>query len=113
MIPRPCLTCGRASRGTRCPEHTREFQRQRDIARGTPTQRGYDAAWRALRPAILARDGYVCQLCGLPGADSVDHIIPMAQGGDRLDPSNLRAAHRSCNSAAGGATRRTGGWGSF
>jgi 5-methylcytosine-specific restriction endonuclease McrA len=37
-------------------------------------------------------------------ATTVDHIIPIADGGDMYDPTNLRAACHRCNSA-GGADR--------
>jgi 5-methylcytosine-specific restriction endonuclease McrA len=60
--------------------------------------------------AILARDGYVCHLCGLPIpveadpsyalAGVIDHDVPRALGGSD-DPSNLFAAHRVCNSRKG------------
>ncbi|GMV27712.1 MAG: HNH endonuclease [Phycisphaerae bacterium] len=53
-----------------------------------------------LRAATLDAYGTVCHLCGRPGADSADHLIPRALGGpDTLD--NLRPAHKSCNSARG------------
>ncbi|WP_296216258.1 HNH endonuclease [uncultured Corynebacterium sp.] len=52
----------------------------------------------ALRGQVLATHGTVCHLCGMPGATSIDHIIPRAAGGtDDLD--NLRPAHVSCNSS--------------
>lgn len=46
----------------------------------------------------------LCWLCGLPGADSVDHVIPLRvlRETGRMDlaedPANLRPAHLSCNS---------------
>ena len=79
------------------------------------------AAWRAIRPIILERDGWKCQvpkLGGKPGevcgktehpkeSMPVDHIIPKADGGELLDPENLRASCVYCNSArAGRATAR-------
>ena len=52
--------------------------------------------------ATLLQDSPACALCGRPGADTADHIIPYDAGGsDDLD--NLRPAHRSCNSRAGAA----------
>lgn len=61
----------------------------------------YDHDWRAIRPVILARDNHECQV-RLPGctskATAVDHRIPLAEGGARLDPDNLRAVCKSCNS---------------
>jgi 5-methylcytosine-specific restriction endonuclease McrA len=46
---------------------------------------------------ILARENYVCHLCGFYGADTIDHLLPLADGGGYTH-ENLRAAHRSCNS---------------
>ena len=48
--------------------------------------------------AVLARDGDLCWLCGRPGANSPDHVLPQSMGGGH-DVGNLRAAHRWCNSA--------------
>ena len=73
--------------------------------------------WRALRVGILERDQYVCHMCGggipvdpgpgyQPWAGSVDHVVPVAHGGDRWDPGNLRAAHLICNVRAGASVRR-------
>ena len=53
--------------------------------------------WLRLRRQILERDGFVCRLCGLPGATSVDHRTPLCEGGHPTDPANLQAAHLSCN----------------
>ena len=41
-----------------------------------------------------------CALCGDPGADTVDHILPVSKGGTAA-LENLRPAHRKCNSARG------------
>lgn len=60
----------------------------------------YDSKWQAIRLEVLARDGGLCRL-GLTGctrvADQVDHIVPLSEGGARLELSNLRAACRHCN----------------
>lgn len=49
-------------------------------------------AWQRLRLTILERDGRRCYLCGGGGADAVDHIIAVSQGGTD-DPNNLSAVH--------------------
>jgi 5-methylcytosine-specific restriction endonuclease McrA len=59
------------------------------------------------RGEIFERDGWVCQLCFKPinrrlkgrksKAPSIDHIIPLALGGDDT-PDNVQAAHFGCNS---------------
>jgi 5-methylcytosine-specific restriction endonuclease McrA len=85
-LPRSCK-CGRLHRsGERCP------------LIGAPLSSiGY---WPALRKKILIRDSYICWLCDLPGANTVDHVMPRSLGGTN-DEWNLRAAHRSCNSKKG------------
>lgn len=61
------------------------------------------------RLAIYERDGWACHLCGDPVARdvpsvthplaaSLDHIIPQRLGGSH-DPTNLKTAHRGCNSS--------------
>jgi 5-methylcytosine-specific restriction endonuclease McrA len=60
----------------------------------------YDAEWRAVRLAVMERDGWRCQLvlAGCTGAaEQVDHIVPLSEGGVRLDPFNLRASCAPCN----------------
>lgn len=55
--------------------------------------RGSTRAWRNLRAAILATNN-TCALCQRPGADTVDHIIPVAARPDlEYEPSNLRPMH--------------------
>jgi hypothetical protein len=64
---------------------------------------------RAVRPlvnAIVQRDGGVCWLCGLLGADSADHEPPrrdLVRLGvlNPDDPAYLRAAHLICNKRRG------------
>jgi 5-methylcytosine-specific restriction endonuclease McrA len=55
--------------------------------------------------------GDICYLCGRkidlllkagnPGAPEMEDIIPVSQGGNPLDPDNLRPAHKSCNGRKG------------
>lgn len=68
----------------------------------------------AQKDAVLRRDGYKCQICGIsreyldekvPGLGDylrleVDHIIPIAQGG-KSDESNLQCLCWRCNAAKG------------
>ena len=60
---------------------------------GSPT-------WRRLRLMVLERDGHLCQLRGprcTMKATEVDHIVPLADGGDWYEPVNLRASCKPCN----------------
>lgn len=45
----------------------------------------------------LATFGEICALCGMPGANSADHIIPISKGGAVYVLENLQPAHRRCN----------------
>lgn len=75
----------------RCPNH----ERQRERARGSAHQRGYDARWRAYRKKYL-EEHPLCVLCQAEGrvepSTVVDHI--KAHKGDEAlfwDPTNYRA----------------------
>lgn len=57
-------------------------------------------AWKRARAYVLARSR-ICWICGHAGANSVDHIVPIAAGGDPLALANLAPAHISCNSRKG------------
>ena len=41
---------------------------------------------------VMLQHGRVCHVCGLPMADEVDHVVPLAEGGAD-DESNLRPIH--------------------
>lgn len=60
--------------------------------------------FQRLKVRVIRRDGGICHLCGQPGADSADHLIPHSQGGtDAM--SNLAAVHHNvepkCNRLRG------------
>lgn len=67
-----------------------------------PTQRILNR-WRRSKPP--------CSICGQPIAYDVhhldpqaltlDHIVPIARGGDPWAPTNHQPAHRGCNKAKG------------
>lgn len=52
-----------------------------------------------LRRAVIAAHGYRCVYCNAK-ADSADHILPTALGGEE-SPRNLVAACQPCNSTKG------------
>ena len=105
-VLRPCLDCGRLGQGSRCEPHRLARGRAVDHARGrpSPAERGYDYTYRTNRARLLATDD-VCWICGQRGADTADHLISLAEGGSN-DMSNLRPAHRRCNSRRGGQGNR-------
>lgn len=110
-LQRLCATpgCDELTAGRRCQSHVRAVER----ARGTSTERGYDAAWQRIRKVILARDDYRCRLrlsrCTRI-ATTVDHIVPLSAGGPRLDPENLQAACSQCNFSKGGYRHHRPAW---
>jgi 5-methylcytosine-specific restriction endonuclease McrA len=58
-------------------------------------------SFRKMRQRILETSN-ICWLCGQPGADTVDHIIPLSIDPSLAeDPTNLLPAHRGCNSSRG------------
>ena len=66
--------------------------------------RGYDEDWLRVRLLVLKRDCYVCQCPRCKGgelrlrpAGEVNHIVPLAQGGARLDMANLQAINGECH----------------
>jgi 5-methylcytosine-specific restriction endonuclease McrA len=56
--------------------------------------------YKKIRLIVLARDGYVCYYCG-QDATTVDHIVSIKNGGDPVNPENLLACCKRCNSAKG------------
>lgn len=57
------------------------------------------ADWHRTRARVLRRDHGICYVCGQPGADQVDHVRPVSQGGAH-DDTNLAAIHaRPCHAA--------------
>src|SRR3990172_8443180 len=83
---------------SRCPLHPYEQRRAPDD-RASARTRGYDHAWEKLRAWYLTRQP-VCEMryesC-TQVATMVDHIIPIADGGKRLDQDNLQSGCRSCH----------------
>jgi 5-methylcytosine-specific restriction enzyme A len=70
-----------------------------------PKNGGPRGAWEEARKRVLARDRYRCQIMHdgvcTGQATTVDHIRPLAEGGDLLDERNMRAACLPCNALDG------------
>lgn len=73
---------------------------------GTHTP-GRKRAWKpspvrakAMRDAVLQRDGHVCQLCGAQSRLELDHIKPYIHGGYFI-LSNLQTLCQACNNRKG------------
>lgn len=68
-----------------------------DKGRPDAPARGYDAAWRAVRDAVL-NDCHACAYCPAK-ASVVHHLLPVKQGGTH-DRTNLVALCASCHQHA-------------
>ena len=101
-----CTICGvMTSRGPRCVLHPRTSGIGANRAIHTSRE------WTALSKRMIARHrGQYGDLCPGDGAEhaphptmdlTLDHIIPLAEGGAALDPGNTRILCRSANSAGG------------
>lgn len=93
-----CTTCeGRVARSSN-PERTREATRRRAAAK-----RMADDGVSLRELSVLKRAfGGLCVYCGR-SADTLDHVVPLAQGG-RHSIRNLVPACGSCNSKKGNRT---------
>ncbi|HOF38720.1 MAG TPA: HNH endonuclease signature motif containing protein [Candidatus Hydrogenedentes bacterium] len=111
--------CGEFVRGGLCANHQAERdERDRrarassDADRGNASDRGYDGTWQRAR-SIYLRNHPVCERCEQMGrvktAALVHHIVPISEGGARLDPRNLASLCRDCHNEvhAGDVWRRT------
>lgn len=96
--PTPCAHpgCPAVSRGRYCADHERPARQAADARRPPPEQRGYDRRWRKLRRLILNRDP-ICKICGRRPSTEVDHLVPLAAGGDN-SPTNLQGVCKRCHS---------------
>jgi len=61
--------------------------------------------WQRTRRRILREHRAICYLCGKPGADQVDHVVPVSRGGTDED-ANLRPVHRRCHERKTGREAR-------
>lgn len=67
----------------------------------------YGMGWKQKRASVLRRDDHTCHYCGAH-AESVDHVLAVANGGDDR-AENLVASCQSCNSSKGARPRPSGG----
>ena len=95
---RPCSApgCPTLTGSARCQIH----QRARNGERGTTKERGYGDVWPRVRTIVLAEEPF-CRVCltvdQVTPATEVDHILPLSQGGARLDRTNLQPLCGNCH----------------
>jgi 5-methylcytosine-specific restriction endonuclease McrA len=77
-----------------CPTHGRKAWAGSARDRGLQSVTGVRRQKRARY--IIDRADTICALCGYPGADQIDHIIPLAHGGlDTIE--NCQPVHQHCH----------------
>lgn len=97
----------------KCDAHRKQGQRLYDARRGTRQERGYDKVWYGwLRHqylqgadldlhsdagAVALANRFRCETCGSKRNLHYDHKVPLDQGGERLDPANVRPLCASCH----------------
>lgn len=102
--PYTVLTCGEACANIKHRDDKREGDHRRRA-------RLRDAfVERVVRRKIFERDRWRCHICNKPTrrtavvphplAPTLDHLIPLADGGTH-EPANVRTAHYRCNSIKG------------
>lgn len=117
--PRLCR-CGRRTTGNCVCQQAR--QAKADVTRGTAQERGYDypwavfsRRWRKQYPICGMRADGVIHVehsrCAQDGKFTqvdlvVDHILPMADGGEKFELANLQTLCRACNTAKDTGWRR-------
>jgi 5-methylcytosine-specific restriction protein A len=96
---RPCKVCRVPTEGPRCPKH--------QVEHDAPRRAVYDSpAYRRMRARVisshLATVGPWCPGYGVPGhvshALTLDHLVPLAAGGEATDARNAGVLCRACNS---------------
>ena len=97
--------------GTYCEAHIEDVNKAKrayNRGRGSAASQGYDHKWNAMRDWYIARHP-LCEDCEAHGkvtpAVLVHHVVPLKDGGERLDPDNLRALCTDCHEAIHGPER--------
>jgi 5-methylcytosine-specific restriction protein A len=94
--------CAELSDGRYCERHRRRVNNEYNrYTRDEDSKKFYNsAAWAAASKRQLAREP-LCAACLRAGrvrpAEIADHIIPIRDGGGRLDEANLQSLCRGCH----------------
>jgi 5-methylcytosine-specific restriction enzyme A len=95
----------------RCDEHRKAIERERSRRRRETTNGVYKRKrWEMVRRFVLRRDP-ICRVCDSAISAEVDHVLPLAEGGNPYDSEGLQGI---CSPATGrrprGRTQPGGAW---
>lgn len=97
--PTPCALPGCPNLTTHryCAE-THAHLRPQPWATSTRKTKRASTGWaeQASNRRVMARDHGICHWCGHPGADRVDHIVALSEGGPDTD-ANKAPIHQKCH----------------
>lgn len=96
----PCRICGRATSAPYCEAHKSEAHTKVQRLQNSSYEREVAAfytskPWRSVR-LLQLRTNPLCALCGQP-ATIADHVVPIRQGGSRLNMENLQSLCDLCH----------------
>lgn len=83
-----------------CPVHVRAAwagSQRKTLLTLTPAQRA-----RAHRNVRRRNPSGICHRCGLPGADVVDHVVALSEGGEDAEANMALIHERPCHAAKTG-----------
>jgi 5-methylcytosine-specific restriction protein A len=81
----------------RCDEHRKAIERDRSRRRRETTNGVYKRKkWEMVRRFVLRRDP-ICKVCDRALSAEVDHVVPLAAGGDPYDPTELQGICSPCH----------------
>ena len=79
-----------------CPDHPPRKPWEGSRRRERTKLSGYKQQKRAA--FVLRKHDTVCHVCGYPGGNEADHVVPLAEGGaDTV--ANMRPIHHDCHVA--------------
>ena len=95
-------TVKRSAKYRLCYIHRKENAQKYESERENATDRGYDDVWKKCRKMYMNSVSHLCELDKtmerIVSATQVHHIIPLSEGGARLDDKNLMALCDKCHS---------------
>lgn len=115
--PRACRKpgCGNITKDSSgfCVAHKKQddLKRWREDTREAAHLRGYDKAWERFRNWYITTVEPTCRHCRekynrLEAAVLVHHIIPLSEGGEKLDPDNSMSLCRRCHDEIHGGAKK-------